>query len=389
MKRFVAIFLMFGLACCGGVPRNAVDINDLQTVGIRGIEGARYWGDTAPDNYGELLAEVEEQRRASGLTGNYTTLSLSGGGEDGAFAAGILTAWSESGTRPEFLSVTGVSTGALAAPFAFLGSDYDDELRRLYGGLPPERIFEKRALTGILPNASALSSGPLERLIAEYVTPEFLAKIAAEHLRGRRLIVQSTSLDAQRPVSWDLGAIAASGAPNSVDVFRKALLASASIPVVFPPVLIEVETPLGQRDELHVDGGVVSQAFFFLGWREGAGLTGRPTVYFIRNGSGSPEPKVTNASIPGIAARSISTLTKAQGTNDLLVGYKLTSAAGGTYRATWIGDDFTTERPEQRFDPEYMQALFEYGYLRFKLGNLWHRRPPLIDNIENVEIARY
>ncbi|WP_068114342.1 patatin-like phospholipase family protein [Tropicimonas marinistellae] len=388
MQRIVAVFLMVALVGCSGVPRNPVDIDDLENVGIRGIEGARYWGDTAPINYGELLAEVEAQRRASGLLGNYSTLSLSGGGEDGAFAAGILTAWSEAGTRPEFLSVTGVSTGALAAPFAFLGPDYDDELRRLYGGLPPESIFEKRALTGILSNASALSSGPLERLIAEYVTPEFLAKIAAEHRRGRRLIVQSTSLDAQRPVNWDLGAIAASGAPNSVEVFRNALLASASIPVVFPPVLIEVETPAGQRDELHVDGGVVSQAFFFLGWREGAGLSGRPTLYFIRNGSGSPEPRTTSASIPAIAMRSIATLTKAQGTNDLLVGYKLANAAGGTYKATWIGDDFTTERPNQRFDRQYMQALFEYGYRRFKHGGLWSNQPPLIEDLENVEIAR-
>lgn len=387
MKDFLIIALVTGLASCSGLPRVPVDLVDLDSVRISGIEGARYWGDVAPENYAELLGEVDAQRRASGLLGDYATLSLSGGGENGAYSAGILTAWSESGTRPEFLSVTGVSTGALAAPFAFLGSEYDDELRRLYGGLPPASIFEKRALTGILSNASRLSSGPLERLIEEYVDEAFLSEVAAEHRRGRRLLVQTTSLDAQRPVSWDLGAIAASGAPNSVAVFREALLASASIPGAFPPVLIEVETPQGIRDELHVDGGVVSQAFFNFGWRQGSGLSGHPTLYVIRNGKISAEPKIINASLPAIATRSLATLTKSKATDDLLTGYNLVQVSGGSFRATWIGEDFT-EQPEKLFDPVYMQALFAYGYKRFKKGGLWATRPPVLEGIQTVTVAR-
>lgn len=386
MKNLLAIAFAIGLIGCTGLPRDPVELANLDDVRVPGIEGARYWGDVTPDNFGELLGEIEAQRRAAGRLGDYATLALSGGGENGAFSAGILTAWSEAGTRPEFQSVTGVSTGALAAPFAFLGSDYDDELQRLYGGLPPESIFEKRLLTGILSNASALSSGPLERLIEEYVDDAFLSKVAKEHQRGRRLLVQTASLDAQRSVIWDMGAIASSGAPNAGDVFRNALLASAAIPGAFPPVLMEVETPQGIRDELHVDGGVVSQAFYNIGWREGSGLSGRPTLYVIRNGKITPEPRITNASLPAIAARSIATLTKSQGTDDLLTGYNLAQVTGAEYRATWISDDFTV-RSDKLFDPEYMQALFEYGYARFKRGDLWVSKPPVLADSWGGDIA--
>ncbi len=355
--------------------RHAVDIGDLQYPQSPGIEGARYWADIEPPNIEDLLAARERQRRDSGLGGNWSDLTLSGGGENGAFAAGILIAWSEAGTRPEFLNITGVSTGALAAPFAFLGSDYDDELRRLYGGLTPTQIFQSRSIFSILPNASLTSSSPLKRLIEEYVTDDFLKKIGAEHRRGRRLLVQTVSLDAQRPVLWDLGAIADSGSPNATEVFRDVLLASASIPGVFPPVLIEVETESGIRDELHVDGGVISQSAFLPGWRIPRIMSGRPTLYAIHNGKIDPEPEITEPRLISVSKRSVATLIKSQGISDLRIAYKFGKPQGVIYNATWIGSDFTFPKDEP-FDPEYMQALLDYGYKRFKSGNLWSNRPP-------------
>ncbi|MCE8522725.1 patatin-like phospholipase family protein [Ruegeria pomeroyi] len=370
---FSSVFLI--VAACSGVTREPVSILDLKDPQVPGIEGSRYWADETPPNLVDLLKEIEAQRRASGLTGPSIDLTLSGGGENGAFAAGILTAWSESGTRPEFGTVTGVSTGALTAPFAFLGPEYDDELRRLYGGLPPSAIFSIRSIFGILPNASVYDTSALERLLEEYVDADFLEEIAVEHKRGRRLLVQSVSLDAQRPVIWDLGRIAASNAPNAVDMFRSALLASASVPGVFPPVLIDVETDEGIKDELHVDGGVNSQSAFLPGWNIPTRFVRGNTVYAIRNGKVLPEPEIVKAGIAPVSARSLATMIKVQGANDLREAYARNRQTNGRYFATWISLDFSVplERP---FDPEYMQALFKYGYDRFKAGNLWSTTPP-------------
>ncbi len=372
---FLFLLLAILLSACSVITRSSVDVADLEDPQLPGIEGARYWADVEPQDINDLIAFRENQRRAAGLTQENTTLALSGGGENGAFAAGILIAWSEAGTRPEFLTITGVSTGALAAPFAFLGSDYDDELRLLYGGLPSSQIIESRALLGILPNASVMNSNPLRRLIEKYVTDEFLRKVAKEHRRGRRLLVQTVSLDAQRPVIWDLGVIADSGVPKAKEYFRDVLLASAAIPGIFPPVLIEIETSSGRRDELHVDGGVISQSAFLPGWRIPNTVSGVSRLYAIRNGRVDPEPQITRPNLISVTQRSVATLIKSQGMDDLRIAYNLAKARGSTYQAAWIESDFTI-RSEKPFEPEYMRALLSYGYDRFKSGNLWSDLPP-------------
>ncbi|MDJ0994038.1 MAG: patatin-like phospholipase family protein [Dinoroseobacter sp.] len=375
MRIAALVFAVLMLSACTGLQRNPIEATDLVDPQVPGIEGARLWADVTPPNLEEIVDEAAQQRRAAGLTGPQTTLSLSGGSEGGAFSAGILTAWSEVGTRPEFTSVLGVSTGALIAPFAFLGSDYDDELKRLYGGLPPSQIFESRSIFGILPNASIKSTGPLKALIDEYLTDEFLAEIAAEHRRGRRLAVQTVSLDAQRPVFWDLGTIANSGAPNAAEVFRDVLLASASIPGFFPPVLIDVDSPGGVRDELHVDGSVFSQSLLVPGWRIPKSATRNSTLYAILNSKVTPELDATDLGIRAVTFRSLSTLLKAQAATDLAIAFESSRKDSARFQATWISPDFTVPLNEP-FDPDYMAALFDYGYTRFKTGNLWSDKPP-------------
>ncbi|CUJ83318.1 Patatin [Ruegeria denitrificans] len=372
-KLCILLLLLFQLGC-SSLSRNPVSATDLENPQVLGIEGARYWADVAPINISEILEEAYRQRRASRFSSNYT-LTLSGGGEDGAFAAGILSAWSDSGTRPEFMAVTGVSTGALAAPFAFLGSNYDDELKELYGGLPPSRIFRGRFITGILSGSSVKSSDPLKQLIETYITDDFLSQIAKEHRRGRRLLVQTVSLDAQRPVLWDMGAIANSNSPNAKKTFGDVLLASAAIPGVFPPVLIDVETQDGVRDELHVDGGVYSQTAYVPGWDIPRKYVRGGKLYAIRNGKVEPELRIINPGVFQVSARSLSTLIKAQGVDDLTIAYKLSLQRDAQYQATWIGNDFNHPLDEP-FDPKYMQALFDYGYQRFNSGTLWSDRPP-------------
>jgi predicted patatin/cPLA2 family phospholipase len=366
------------------VPLDLLDSGAMPN--IPNIPDARYWGDEPPTNLGDIMAEFAEQRRMSGMDRNVTILALSGGADNGAFGAGLLNAWSEMGTRPEFTVVTGVSTGALSAAFAFLGPDHDDDLRHMYGGFPQKSLFRLRSWLSILPQASVADSAPLANVIAQYVDEKLLAEVAREHRRGRRLMVQTSHLDAQRAVIWDLGAIAASGAPNALDVFRKALLASASVPIAFPPVLFEVEVDGQIYDEMHVDGGVVSQSTALTSWQVEArnladqrGLSPAVSIYVVRNGRIAPESEAVEYGLLGIAGRSVATLIKSQGIGDLLSAYAAARIRGGDYYLTWIGEDFVQEYPGP-FDPDYMSALSDYGYNLMKSGNAWERKPPVLMN---------
>ena len=396
MRIALLLISAFALCACASVPRNPVPPDQLASATIPGIQNARFWGDEPPASLDDIAAELAEQRRLSGLDRNTTMLALSGGADDGAFGAGLLNAWSEMGTRPEFTTVTGVSTGALSAPFAFLGPDYDDDLRQIYGGFPKTSLFRLRSWLSILPQASVADSAPLAKVIAQFVDEELLANVAREHRRGRRLLVQTAHLDAQRAVIWDLGAIAASGAPNAIDVFRKALLASASIPVAFPPVLFKVEVDGQVYDEMHVDGSVISGITVLTSWQvdinekisQRRDNFAAPTFYIVRNGKITAKAQTVDHSLVDIAGRSIFTLLKSQGIGDLLSAYAAARIRGGDYYATWIGDDFVHDHPGP-FDPGYMRALFDYGYDLMKSGNAWARKPPvLMDASERAAALR-
>lgn len=382
-RRLLACLAMLVcVAGCTTLERNPVPLDRLDDAAIPGLEGLRYWGDEAPPSLPEIRAEMAQQRREAGLPDNITVLALSGGADDGAFGAGLISAWTEIGTRPEFDIVTGVSTGALSAPFVFLGPRYDEALRTVYGGFPPERIFKLRLWIDILPKASVADSGQLADLIAQFLDKDMLAAIAREHRRGRRLLIQTSHLDAQRAVLWDVGAIAASGAPNALETARMALLASASVPVAFPPVLFEVEVDGQSFDEIHADGGVISESTVLSAWQPAVAGSkreagGNATVYVIRNGRISPEPSITSYTLPDIAARAVSTLIKQQGVGDLLRSYEATRLRGGEFYVTWIGADFDAPYPGP-FDPTYMAALFDYGADLMRSGRAWVRRPPAL-----------
>ena len=210
---------------------------------------ARFWADSITD----FTAALPPQ------PGPW--LALSSGGADGAFGAGLITGLSESGKRPDYAVVTGVSTGALMAPFIFAGPRYDDALRTAYTKLTAADVFEVGS-TG----ESFVDSWPLKDLIAKQITPALLADIAAAHNSGRRLFVVTTDLDAERSVVWNMGAIAAhaadkNGGDDALNLFRSVLLASSAIPGGFPPVLIGVEANGKPFQEMHVDGGVGGQFF--------------------------------------------------------------------------------------------------------------------------------
>lgn len=385
MRSVLLLMATVVLGACAALPRHPAPLDPSASTIVPNIPNARYWGDEAPANLDEYLAEIFEQRRAAQADRNVTMLALSGGADNGAFGAGLLNAWTETGTRPEFTVVTGVSTGALSAPFAFLGPDYDDELRQIYGGFPRKKILRFRTWFDILPKASIADSAPLASLIRQFADEELLSAVAREHLRGRRLFVQTTNLDAQRPVIWDLGAIATSGAPNALEVFRKALLASSSVPVAFPPVLIDVESEGAIYDEMHVDGGVVGQATALTAWQIEVGKRiadqndgpGSIAIYVIRNGKVTPEPEVIDYKITDVAGRSVSTLIKSQSMGDLLSTYVAAEIQNADYHVTWIGEEFNREYTSL-FDSDYMRELFDYGFDLMKEGKAWAEKPPIL-----------
>jgi hypothetical protein len=381
--------LIILLAGCGTLLRQPAP-TDQPPASFEGFETIRYY----PLNSGFGLPDLTEAYRIEGSdqyetqadgTIIYNYLALSGGGSAGAFGAGILNGWTAKGDRPKFKVVTGVSTGALISTFAFLGPDYDDELKEAYTTVDASGIYAVRSLFSILWSESATDNKPFRDMINKYLTEKVLDEVAAEHKKGRRLYILTTDLDRELPVVWDLGAIASSSSPGRLDLYRQAVLASASIPAVFPPVLIDVTFDGKKYDELHVDGGVFAQSFFI-----GNALDLKKTVrdahpdwdkdavqrlYVIRNGRIDAQTRVTKRALGSIAGNSITTMLKVSGLNDLYRLYvgQLTGELEFYYVAFPIG--YVPVSPEE-FNKEEMNKEYELGYKYGSEGVPWQRLPP-------------
>jgi predicted acylesterase/phospholipase RssA len=385
-RTLVALGLLVALASCSSVPeRNPVPPERTTQAGIPDIPEARFWGDEWPAWTQKIFAantDEEMRQQFSGIYGKpHNYLAISGGGANGAFGAGLLIGWSETGERPEFTMVTGISTGALTAPFAFLGSAYDDELRMVYTTTTTKDIVKKRNLIAAAFSDSIADTTPLQKLIAKYIDAEIVDAIAREHNRGRRLFIGTENLDAGRSVIWNIGAIAASDNPHKVELIRDVLRASAAIPVAFPPVIISVETEGNRYDEMHVDGGTGSQVFVYPAAADWKSVTrklkvhGTPQVYVIRNSFLDPNYQGMNRSIIPIASRTIDSLIRTQGIGDLYQIYTLCKRDGNDFNLAYIPSDFN-EEPSEGFDPIYMGKLFELGYQMALEGYPWKNTPP-------------
>lgn len=287
-RRIVGAAALVTLVGCASVPRVAFTKMDEGAAVVPGIPGARMWADESA----AFDAAQAQQLLTARRHGPFTMLALSGGGADVAFGAGLLTGWSETGTRPEFVVVTGTSAGALVAPFAFLGRAYDPILKAVFTDSETERLLQVNGLAAIFGSA-IFKAEPLQQLVAKHVDEGLLAAIAAEHRKGRRLFVVTTNLDAQRTVVWNMGVIAASGRPEALALFRNVLVASASIPGVFPPVPMEVESGGRRFAEMHVDGGVTANVLvvpqsLLLSNIPTAKTGMRPQIYVIINDQMTP-----------------------------------------------------------------------------------------------------
>ena len=389
MSRSLSLLLLVLMlqGCASSVVRNPVPEQELARASISGIPDARlslaavtvYSDATDLKKFRDMSEKLEEITGGAQLHPNF--LAISGGGAEGAFTAGLLNGWTAAGDRPIFQIVSGVSTGALIAPFAFLGPEYDEVLRMLYTTSNTDSIVHKLGIFSIRKKSALTDTAPLRDIIAASVDEEFLAKVAAEHDKGRRLVVATTNLDAQTPVVWNLGAIAKSGQPHALQLFRDVMLASASIPGVFPPVLIEVEANGRRYDEMHVDGGVSMQIFAYppgmniAELKEHSGLDLDLNLYMIRNSKVLPENQPIEMKLKDIAAVSASMLIRSQGNSNITETYEATQRDGIAFRLAYIPPDFE-EVATEAFDPVYMNKLYQLAYERASGGYPWSDIPP-------------
>jgi predicted acylesterase/phospholipase RssA len=346
------------------------------------MQRIRIWGDAGPRDVRDYLAaEVGLLRQRRRMSPQSDILAISGGADDGAFSAGLLVGWGERGDRPMFDAVTGVSAGALVAPFAFLGAAYDRQLATVFTTHSAGEIYRANPLAAAFGGASLADNTPLADLIASYVDRAMLRAVAKARAQGRFLFVATTNLHAERPVFWDLGRIAAYDNATALKLFRDLLLASAAVPGVFPPVQIEVAVGAERFAELHVDGGPTREVFLAplgLSFRDldaAVGTAPRRRLWVVRNGKLAPEYDPVALKASSIAVRSLATLTKYQGLGDLARIYARARADGMDFNLASIPMSFSAPRA-QPFDAAYMTALYAEGISRGRAGDAWAKAPP-------------
>jgi predicted acylesterase/phospholipase RssA len=352
---------------------------------VPGLPAVRGWGDDFTEQQRVAARARSRQtavarweaagRPAAGI--DMQVLALSGGGPDGAFAAGLLNGWTAAGDRPEFEVVTGISVGALIAPFAFVGPDYDDELRSIFTTSQTSDVIVFRFFGALMGALGVADPQPLRATLRRLVDEPMLARIAAEHAKGRRLLIGTTHIDAARPMIWDMGAIAAAGRG---DLFRDVMVASASIPGAFPPVLIDVESGGRRFTEFHVDGGVTHSVIVGPTGVETALANDLPfpvrrEIYVVQNNGLLPGFEAVAPSLPAIGLRSFSTLIRGQSNGDLIGIYFAAQRAGASFNLIFVPPGFTPASAAS-FDPVYMRSLFDAAYADALDGIDWLNRPP-------------
>ena len=344
-----------------------------------------------PDYDAILKARTERMRQTSG-TGRIPLhmLAISGGGIKGNYGTGVLVGWSESGRRPEFDLVTGVSVGALMAPFVFLGADYDDQLSESAA----EAVIilsSKKSRPHLFRTGSAYVGEAFAELARRHFTDELIDAVGAQYLQGRRLFVGTTNLDGQAFTVWDLGMIAASDRPDKAKIFRKAVVASASVPMLFPPVMFEVDPPSGSGQQLHVDGGVTNNVFmvdYDGNWQRVLGELDLDfddfciDSYALHNGylNQRPlQPPVENRMVPLIGA-SVDTLMSTNAANGIYKLWMSAMVTGSRFNVLAVPADIQYATSLSDVKPEDTNRMFEAGRARGLSGSPWHTLLPPEDS---------
>ncbi|HEX3147906.1 MAG TPA: patatin-like phospholipase family protein [Gemmataceae bacterium] len=399
VRTIVWLAVVVALPACSTTPDR--QCNSLSRVPVTDLVDAHVTRDTVPVVDVRVCESLAAQTQGSGLvTASATSgkkpfnvLVLSGGGAYGAYSAGVLAGWTETGTRPDFDVVTGVSTGALVATMAFLGPEKDPYLKRFYTKVTDKDVYARKSDLAALLSDSFRESKPLAKLIETIVDEKMIREIAAEHAKGRRLYVGTTHLDARRLVVWDMGEIASRGTPTDLTLFRQVLLASASIPGYFPPVPMMVEVDGKPVEELHVDGGVTASLFFRapqvkadLAKKLGDRPLEGSNIFIIVAGKLYADPGCVERRLIPIAADSISALLYSQCRGDLFQLYALSLATGMNYRMTAIPANTDVPSDATSFDPKVMGWLFDVGHKQALSEHPWRMTPPGTENGEEIPV---
>ncbi|MCF4098319.1 patatin-like phospholipase family protein [Maritalea mediterranea] len=358
------LFVLFAITLVGGCasqPMRADYTMDMSTnAAVLDIEDARVWADDPRIANGGLWSP----NILSDSRGPVSMLTLSGGGAEGAFGAGLLSGWSQTGNRPSFSVVSGTSAGALLAPFAFLGPRYDPVLEQFFTRVRTSKLVRVAGLSAIF-GESVFSAQPLKNMIAHYVTPQLLEDIAREHAKGRRLYVITTNIDTQRTAIWNMGAIASSTSPHALELFRQILLASASIPGVLPPQQISVAHKDHIFQEMHVDGGVTANIMLLpesiLKAGDNRNLPKKPTIYLLFNGKIGHEYKLVKPHTVSILERAFGTAIKASSRQSILAAQQFANRHGWQLKLAALRTDFELPIPEVKLDEQQLSNLFQEG----------------------------
>ena len=377
VRPFALLAAMFIVTGCSSLPRTAYTASDAASSTILDLSELRRYADEPASAF---------KANVNSRAGPLSYLALSGGGADGAYGAGVLNGWTAAGTRPQFTVVSGVSTGALIAPFAFLGPAYDATLRDVYTSGIAESLLDTPSIVHALFGSGLFGNTQLRELVARYVDQDMLAAIAAEYARGRSLLIVTTNLDTQRTVIWDMGRIATIGSPQALNLFRDVLAASASIPVVFPPMLIDAEANGHRFQEMHVDGGVTApvltlpEAFLLRNGSLARGL--RMNIYILVNDKVERDFRLVPNSTIDIAARASASVMKTQIRSVLFETYDSARRNNFGFNLTYIARDFPSPG-SSGFETGYMRSLYQYGFDKAKTGNFWAKAPPSDDSLLN------
>lgn len=394
--QFIARFLLaFSIliisACAKELFRTPVPAELEEVVEVVGMSNVRVWGDSFdPGWQADVVQSIRDEPEGlfpRGPNGEfqYSGLSLSGGGDHGAFGAGFLKGWSASGKRPVFKVVTGISTGALIAPFALLGAEFDDTLEEVYTQVTADDIYRKQSILGAYWRESLADNQPLRNMVEEYITDEIIDAIGVAHNNGQRLLIGTTNFDAQRAVIWSMGAVANSRHPDVYDMFRQIIVASAAIPILFPPSFIEVEAEGKTYDEMHVDGGTMGQMVFFgstIDWksvlRDASGElepVDNSVLYIIIDGEIDHHYDVVPRRLAPIANRTIKTMIKVSTLSSLYKMFLHAEINGYDFRYVSLPEAYKPLE-DMPYDPEEMRRMFRIGHKMGSEGDSWLSKPP-------------
>lgn len=368
----VCMSVLFVGGCAATAPRSEYSIPISTAASIPDIADARIWADDPKITRGGLWSPTALTDKTTPVN----MLSLSGGGAEGAFGAGFLAGWTKTGNRPKFSVVSGTSAGALLAPFAFLGPNYDPVLQQIFTQEKTSDLVRVAGLSAVF-GSSVFSDEPLNKIVAHYVTPELVNQVALEHAKGRRLYVITTNIDTQRTAIWNMGAIASARTPEALQLFRKVLVASASVPGILPPQEITVRYNGREFKEMHLDGGVTANIMLLpesiLQSGRHSKMATTPTLYLLFNGKIDHEYKLVRPRTLSVLERSFGTSIKAGSRQSFIAAQQFARAQGWEIRMTALRADYESPVHEIKLDEQELTALFNEGARSGSQPGAWRK----------------